>query len=114
MKTFEYKLQGTGESSWIVTDLEKGTRYMSYISPEELYAKEVNDYHNNMLVEVLEKYKYLNIGEVALWIGSEFDAEANSIINWWKWTSLYVMNHLDSVNDYGDSNQFCQTIQNYQ
>jgi deoxyhypusine synthase len=110
MKTFEYKIQGNGTDSWLVTDIKTGRRYMSYISPKDLYAKEVNDYHNNMLEEVLKKYNYLTIGEIIIWIGSEFDTEAKSIIEWWKETSIYVMNHLNEIQEYTDSYDFCQTI----
>lgn len=108
MKTFEYKLQGDGRDSWIVTDVAE--KYMSYISPIELYKKEVNEYHNLMLEQVLKDHNYISIGEVALWLETEYSQEAQSIIDWWKQSSEQVITHLKTITEYGDSSIFCSTI----
>jgi hypothetical protein len=109
MKTFTYKLQGNGVDSWIVTETN-GEKTIIYISPIDLYKKEVNDYHNLLLEKVLKDHNYISIGEVALWIQTEYNDEANSIINWWKLSSEQVMAHLKTITDYGDSSEFCSTI----
>lgn len=109
MKTFTYKLQGNGVDSWIVTDTN-GEKSMSYISPIEMYKKEVNDFHNLMLEKVLNEYNYLSLGEVALWLQTDYNDEANSIINWWKLSSEQVISHLETITEYGDSSEFCSTI----
>lgn len=109
MKTFTYKKQGNGVDSWIVTDTN-GEKTIIYISPVELYKKEVNDYHNLMLEKVLKEHDYISIGEVALWLETDYSQEANSIINWWKQSSEQVISHLETIIDYGDSSEFCSTI----
>jgi hypothetical protein len=114
MKTFEYKLQGNGVDSWVMTDTITGHKEMLYISPIDLYKKEVNDYHNAMLKQVLNDHDYINIGEVSLWLGTEFNDEAQSIINWWKATSMQVLNHFSEISEYIEPADFCQTILPYQ
>jgi hypothetical protein len=109
MKTFTYKLQGNGVDSWIVTDTN-GEKTMSYISPIELYKKEVNDYHNTLLENVLKQHNYISLGEVPMWIGTEFNDEAQRIIDWWKLSSEQVLAHLETITEYQDSLTFCETI----
>jgi RNase P/RNase MRP subunit POP5 len=109
MKTFTYKKQNNGVDSWIVTNSD-GTKYISYISPIELYKKEVNDYHNTLLENVLKQHNYISIGEVSLWLQTDYNDEAHSIINWWKLSSEQVMAHLETITEYKDSLDFCLTI----
>jgi hypothetical protein len=109
MKTFTYKLQNNGVDSWIVTDTN-GEKSMSYISPIDLYKKEVNDFHNTLLENVLKQHNYISLGEVALWLETDYNDEAHSIINWWKLSSEQVMAHLETVTEYQDSLDFCLTI----
>jgi hypothetical protein len=109
MKTFTYKIQGNGVDSWIVTDTN-GEKTISYISPIELYKKEVNDYHNSLLENVLKQHNYISLGEVLMWVGTEFNDEAQSIINWWKLSSEQVLAHLETITKYQDSLTFCLTI----
>ena len=109
MKTFTYKLQGNGVDSWIVTDTN-GEKSMSYISPIEMYKKEVNDYHNTLLENVLKQHNDISLGEVALWLQTDYNDEAQSIIDWWKLSSEQVMANLETVTEYKDSLDFCLTI----
>jgi hypothetical protein len=109
MKTFTYKLQGNGNDSWIVTNSD-GTKYISYISPIELYKQEVNEFHSSMLTEILKQHDYISLGEVPMWLGTEFNQEAQSIIDWWKTTSNQVLAHLEKITEYQDSLTFCETI----
>jgi hypothetical protein len=109
MKTFIYKKQANGVDSWIVTDTN-GEKTIIYISPIDLYKKEVNDYHNLMLEKVLTDHNYISLGEVALWLQTDYNDEAHSIINWWKLSSEQVMAHLETITEYQDSLDFCLTI----
>jgi hypothetical protein len=109
MKTFTYKLQGNGVDSWIVTDTN-GEKSMSYISPIEMYKKEVNDFHNTLLENVLKQHNYISIGEVALWLQTDYNDEAHSIINWWKLSSEQVIAHLETITEYKDSLDFGLSI----
>jgi hypothetical protein len=83
---------------------------MSYISPIEMYKKEVNDYHNTLLENVLKQHNYISLGEVALWLQTDYNDEAQSIIDWWKLSSEQVMAHLETITEYQDSLTFCKTI----
>ena len=109
MKTFTYKLQNNGVDSWIVSENNVPTEII-YISPIELYKKEVNDYHNTLLENVLKQHNYISLGEVALWLQTDYNDEAHSIINWWKLSSEQVMAHLETITEYQDSLHFCLTI----
>jgi hypothetical protein len=109
MKTFTYKLQNNGVDSWIVTDTN-GEKSMSYISPIDLYKKEVNDFHDSMLFEILKQHNYISLGEVPMWLGTEFNDEAQSIIDWWKLSSEQVLAHLETITEYQNSSEFCETI----
>jgi 3-methyladenine DNA glycosylase AlkD len=108
MKTFEFR---ESKNNWKVIDGD--SVYISDVSPIELYKKEVNEYHNLMLEKVLNEYNYLSLGEVALWLQTDYNDEANKIINWWKLSSEQVIAHLETITDYGDSSEFCSTIIKY-
>jgi hypothetical protein len=109
MKTFTYKLQNNGVDSWIVSENNVPTEII-YISPIELYKKEVNDYHNTLLENVLKQHNYISLGEVPMWLGTEFNDEAQSIIDWWKLSSEQVLAHLETITEYQNSSEFCETI----
>ncbi len=105
MKIFEFR---ESKNNWKVTDGD--SVYVSELSPIEVYKKEVNDYHNLMLDEVLNDHNYVSLGEVPMWIGSEFNDEAQSIIDWWKLSSEQVIAHCNTIKEYKDSSEFCSTI----
>lgn len=105
MKQFEFLQQ---YNQWKVTDGDN--IYMSNISPVDLYKKEVNDYHNLLLEKVLADHNYVSLGEVALWVQTDYNDEANKIINWWKLSSEQVIAHCNTITEYGDSSIFCSTI----
>lgn len=105
MKIFEYK---ESKKNWKVTDGD--SVYVSELSPIEVYKKEVNEYHNSLLEKVLNDHNYISLGEVALWLQTDYNDEAHSIINWWKLSSEQVIAHLKTITDYGDSSEFCSTI----
>ena len=67
------------------SDEEKEQFNQAIPFPLELYSIEINDYHNQMLDDVLKKYNYLSLGEVSLWLNdSNYGTEAQSIIDWYK------------------------------
>jgi hypothetical protein len=105
MKQFEFR---EIKNNWKVTDGD--SVYISDISPIELYKKEVNDYHNSLLEKVLKDHNYVTLGEVALWVKTDYNDEANKIINWWKLSSEQVIAHLETITNYEDSSIFCLTI----
>ena len=105
MKTFEYR---ENKKNWKVTDGD--SIYVSELSPIEVYKKEVNEYHNSLLEKVLNDHNYVSLGEVALWLQTDYSEEAQSIIGWWKQSSEQVIAHLETITDYGDSSEFCSTI----
>jgi hypothetical protein len=109
MKTFEYKLQGDGRDSWLVTD---GTeKFMSYISPIEVYKKEIEDYHNLMLVDLLNRKNYLSLGEVSLWVEDEnYGTEATQIIEWFKSTYQTIVEHLEKIEQYQNPQTFISSL----
>lgn len=108
MKTFEYFKQENNIDSWVVTTTD--SRFITFDSPIKTYKKEVNDYHNAMLEKVLIDLDYTSIGEVQLWLVGEFAEEANSIIEWWKSTSMLLLEHFETITEYKDTSIFCATI----
>jgi len=62
--------------------------------PIEKYAKEVNDYHNQMLDDVLIEKNYLSLGEVALWLN---DANYGEFLSDTKLTADDIENYSQNI-----------------
>jgi hypothetical protein len=107
MKTFEYN---STKQMWKVST-DAGEAYMSYLSPIQIYEKEVNELHNSMLDELLKRKNYLSLGEVSLWINDEtYGTEANQIIQWFKSTYILIKNHIETIEIYQDPQGFISTL----
>ena len=79
--------------------------------PIEKYSKEINDYHNQMLDQVLKEKNYLSLGEVALWLNDvNYGAEAQGIIDWYKSSYQFISAHIANVTEYQDPTEFLLTI----
>jgi hypothetical protein len=93
------------------SDEEKEQFNQAMPFPLELYSIEINDYHNQMLDDVLKKYNYLSLGEVALWLNDvNYGAEAQSIIDWYKSSYDYIVSHIATITVYQDPTEFLLTI----
>jgi hypothetical protein len=107
MKTFEYN---STKQMWKVTT-DAGEAYMSYLSPIQIYEKEVNELHNLLLDDLLKRKNYLSLGEVALWLDDEsYGKEASQIIQWFKNSYQLIITHLETIEDYQDPQGFISTL----
>jgi hypothetical protein len=106
MKTFEFREQ---KNNWKVTDTN--SVYISDLSPIEVYKKEVNDYHNLLLDDLLRRKNYLSLGEVQLWLNDEnYGEEATKIIEWFKSTYQTIAEHLETITEYKNPQTFLQNL----
>ena len=107
MKTFTFKQE---HNNWVVTTTQ-GEAYVTELSPIKFYAKELNDLHNLMLEDLLKRKNYLSLGEVQLWIDDElYGSEAKQIINWYKSTYRQITDHLKTITEYKDSQEFIESL----
>ena len=95
---------------WKVTT-DAGEAYMSYLSPVQIYEKEVNELHNLLLGDLLKRKNYLSLGEVTLWLNDDsYGVAANQITEWFKSTYNLINNHIETIEIYQDPQEFISTL----
>ena len=97
--TIRFKAQEDGRKSWVIDE------------KEIVYESPTNKIHNERLQAILTEHDYLSIGEVSMWVNdADFEAEAQSIIDWWIVTCKLVSNYVDLNPKEETSVQFLATL----
>jgi len=67
---------------------------------KEIYSKELNEAHNTLFTQYYLSRDYINIGEIVIWLDDDvYGEEATKLINWWKTTSISLLNYLETVTE---------------
>lgn len=67
---------------------------------KEAHIAEINLLHNELFAEILSKYNYISMSELALWAQSSnenYYDEANAILNWYTSTYMQIELYASSV-----------------